>query len=53
MDVTVVDISYQCNHRYVTFCVWLFSFNVLEVLQDVDCICAPSLSWLSIIPLNG
>ena len=43
MDVTIVDISYQCNHRYVTFCVWLFSLNVFEVLQDVESIGALSL----------
>ena len=38
-----MDISYQCNHRYVTFCVWLFSLNVFEVLQDVESIGALSL----------
>ena len=43
MDVTIVDISYQCNHRYVTFCVWLFSLNVFEVLQDVESIGALAL----------
>lgn len=43
MDVTVVDISDQQNHGYVTFCVWLFSLNALEVLQDVVSIGAPSL----------
>lgn len=43
MDVTVVDISDQRNHGYVTFCVWLFSLNALEVLQDVESISAPSL----------